>query len=227
MKLADFSIQSRMRPIKILKTFKRLPGVRPLARCLRLSSKDADPRAFLLRRFPGGSIGAEIGVHKGEFSERILRKVKPRKLHLIDPWKYESSDEYRNALYGRKAKGGQVEMDQLYDDVCNRLDRDIRVGRVTIHRGCSSDVCGGFPDEYFDWVYIDGNHLYEFVKQDLDVFYRKVKRGGYMAGDDYMLGGWWRGGVKLAVDEFVRNMPVELVEIRNYQFILRKRLSKS
>jgi hypothetical protein len=190
---------------------------------LGLSSKDVDPRTFLVRRFPCGSIGAEVGVHKGEFSEQILRIVKPRKLHLIDPWKYESSEEYRDAWYGGQAQGAQVEMDQRYDEVCNRFDRDIKSGRVTIHRGYSADVGRGFPDEYFDWVYIDGNHIYEFVKSDLELFYPKVKAGGYMAGDDYQLGGWWKGGVKLAVDEFLQNMPVELVEIRSYQFVLRKR----
>jgi hypothetical protein len=191
---------------------------------LGLASKYVDPRTFLLQRFPGGSIGAEIGVHKGEFSEQILRIVKPRKLHLIDPWKYESSEEYWGTLYGGKgAPGGQVEMDQRYDDVCIRFHRHIRSGRFTVHRGCSAHVCGGFPDEYFDWVYIDGNHVYEFVKSDLELFYPKVKAGGYLAGDDYKLGGWWKGGVKLAVDEFLKNMPVELVEIRSQQFILRKR----
>jgi hypothetical protein len=223
MKLANLLIRSRNRPGKIVKTLKRIPGVRPLARRLGLSSKDVDPRAFLLRRLPSGSIGAEIGVHEGEFSEQILRIVKPRKLHLIDPWKYESSDEYRDALYGGKAQGGQAEMNQRYDDVCNRFDGDIKAGRVTIHRGCSADVSGRFPDEYFDWVYIDGNHVYEFVKSDLELFFRKVKTGGYLAGDDYEQGRWWKGGVKRAVDEFLKNMPVELVEIRNYQFILRKR----
>jgi hypothetical protein len=191
---------------------------------LGLASKDVDPRTFLLQRFPGGSIGAEIGVHKGEFSEQILRIVKPGKLHLIDPWQYESSEEYWGALYGGKgAPTGQVEMDRRYDDVCIRFHRHIRSGRVTVHRGCSADVCGGFPDEYFDWVYVDGNHLYEFVKSDLELFYPKVKADGYLAGDDYKLGGWWKSGVKLAVDEFLKNMPVELVEIRSYQFILRKR----
>ena len=38
---------------------------------------------------------------------------------------------------------------------------------------------------YFDWIYIDGNHTYEYVKQDLEGYRPKVKPGGYMAGDDY------------------------------------------
>ncbi|MDJ0634304.1 MAG: hypothetical protein QNJ34_14035 [Xenococcaceae cyanobacterium MO_188.B29] len=42
-------------------------------------------RQFLLERLPKNSVGAEIGVHLGDFSEKILEIVKPNKLHLIDP----------------------------------------------------------------------------------------------------------------------------------------------
>ena len=49
---------------------------------------------------------------KESFSEQILHSVKPRELHLIDPWKYESSEEYNDAWYGGKAQGGQAEMDE-------------------------------------------------------------------------------------------------------------------
>jgi hypothetical protein len=171
---------------------------------------------------PTGSVGAEIGVHKGEFSEQILRSVQPRELHLIDPWKYQSSEEYKDAWYGGKAEAGQAEMDKRYEEVLTRFRRHLRSGRVFVHRGSSSGVCDKFSDDSFDWVYIDGNHLYEFVKNDLELYYHKVRSGGYIAGDDYKIGGWWKSGVKLAVDEFVKNMPVEVVDIRNDQFILRK-----
>ena len=217
-------IEPGTRTDKIRKTLKRIPAVRALARQLGLS-RDDGPRTFLLGRFPRGSIGAEIGVHKGDFSEQILRLVRPAKLHLIDPWKYESSDRYRNAYYGGKAKGGQVEMDHRYAEVCDRFRRHINSGRVIVHRACSGDACDSFPDDYFDWVYIDGNHLYEFAKDDLECFYRKVRSGGLITGDDYKTGGWWESGVKLAVDEFLNSRPVQLIEIRNYQFILAKRAS--
>ena len=38
-------------------------------------------------------------------------------------------------------------------------------GKVEVNRGTSEDVAQNFPDEYFYWVYIDGNHLYEYVKK--------------------------------------------------------------
>ena len=91
-----------------------------------------------------------------------------------------------------------------------------------MHCGSSSGVCDNFSDDSFDWVYSDRNHLYEFVKNDLELYYHKVRSGGYIAGDDYKIGYWRKSGVKLAVDEFLKNSAVEVVDIHDGQFILRK-----
>ena len=113
-------------------------------------------------------------------------------------------------------------MDERYLSLCNKFDREIQAGQVNVHLGYSTGVLEKFPNEYFDWIYIDGNHLYEYVKKDLELSFQKVKSGGYIAGDDYTDGGWWEGGVKKAVDEFSNNQAIRLVEICNAQFIFRK-----
>ena len=179
-------------------------------------------RAFLLRLLPAGSIGAEIGVYRGRFSEQILEVVRPRVLHLIDPWKHEEGEVYRKALFGGRSQGGQAGMDACLERVRSKFADEITAGRVVIHRGFSGDVVSRFPDQYFDWIYIDGNHLYEFVKQDLALAFRKTRIGGMICGDDYTDGGWWKGDVKKAVDEFIRERSVELLAIRNKQFALRR-----
>lgn len=181
-----------------------------------------DQREFLLKMLPRHSVGAEIGVHKGDFSKRILQTVKPRKLHLIDPWKHERSEIYKDAWYGGKTPGGQAEMERRYEAVLERFCKARASGQVEVHRGASQEVSRIFSDEYFDWVYIDGNHLYEYVKSDLEHYCKKVKRGGYLMGDDYGQDGWWAGGVTKAVDEFALSDGVELVRIKNSQFILRR-----
>ena len=71
-------------------------------------------------------------------------------------------------------------------------------------------------------VYIDGNHLYEFVKGDLEVYWSKVKSGGYIAGDDYGVRGWWQNGVTKAVDEFRSKRLCETILIRDRQFLLQR-----
>lgn len=202
---------------------KKNRGSRRIAQLLGLIPKQAGGRQFLLDMLPKQSVGAEIGVHMGDFSQHILDTISPRELHLIDPWEHQTSAIYKNAWYGGVAKGAQNEMDKRYAYVCNRFDQQIHAGRVKVHRGYSTDILEQFQDDYFDWVYIDGNHLYEYVKKDLKLSFDKTKSDGFITGDDYTDGGWWEGGVKKAVDEFSRNQAAQLIEIRNAQFIFRKK----
>lgn len=180
-------------------------------------------RATLLEMLPRHSVGAEIGVHLGDFSAEILRILAPARLHLVDPWKHFDAPAYEQAWYGGGAKRGQNEMDERYESVLMRFRREIHAGQVVVHRGFSSDFGVALPAEHLDWIYIDGDHTYEVVKHDLELFFGKIKRGGHLLGDDYHDGGWWAGGVKKAVDEFVHAHPVDVVTLKYEQFVLRKR----
>ncbi|NAO98477.1 class I SAM-dependent methyltransferase [Halomonas sp. MG34] len=177
-------------------------------------------RINLLEKLPKRSIGAEIGVHKGDFSQLIMQYVKPAKLHLVDPWKYENDSLYSESWYGGLS-GGQIELNERFEHVNNRFSKEVDNGVVQIHRAVSEAALLHFNDNSLDWVYIDGNHLYEYVMKDLALSYQKVKLGGMICGDDYQLGGWWEGGVKKAVDEFVEMNSLS-VDILGNQFIIFK-----
>jgi hypothetical protein len=179
-------------------------------------------RRPLLDLLPKQSVGAEIGVHKGDFSAVILDVVSPSRLHLIDPWHYETADVYDDAWYGGRASGGQAELDDRYRAVLDRFADEIGSGQVVVHRNESAPVLRELPSDTFDWVYIDGNHLYQFVKLDLELSLERTKVGGLITGDDYREGGWWDGGVKRAVDEFSDNAAVELLHLDTGQFVFRK-----
>jgi hypothetical protein len=143
-----------------------------------------DHRQRLLRKMPRNSVCAEIGVWKGEFSQQILRVVKPIELHLIDPWKYQP--DFPERMYGGSIAKKQEDMDQVYLQVKKKFENN---HKVKIARGYSEEVMAEYVDEYFDWVYIDGNHYYDFVKKDLELAFLKVKKGGLITGDDYNWGG--------------------------------------
>jgi hypothetical protein len=172
---------------------------------------------------PRGSVCAEIGVHLGDFSQEILAEVRPRTLHLIDPWKYETDETYAKSWYGGTQGGSQNTMDERHAGVIARFRREIDAGTVVVHRATSEEAARRLPDATLDWVYIDGDHQYEFARQDLAVYAAKVRPGGFLTGDDYIDGGWWQGGVKRAVDEFVRAGGGTLVSTDGAQFILRTR----
>jgi len=181
-----------------------------------------DPRVELLRQMLRGGDCAEIGVFRGDFSAKILRHTTPRVLHLIDPWKYEPSPAYQRSWYGGAKGRDQAYMDRMHDRVRRRFRKPIAAGVVHMHRCASAEAPSRFADESLNWVYVDGNHQYEFVKADLEWTARKIKPGGLLCGDDYGVTGWWGDGVTRAVDEFAARSDFERRQCQNHQFILRK-----
>ena len=143
-------------------------------------------RRKLLGSLPKNGRGAEIGVWNGGFSEHILEIAEPSELILIDPWDLLADEKPEDWTHKKHSQAD--EMRAMRENV------EAGVGsraNVTIRRGFSADVLATYPDDYFDWVYIDGNHLYDFVRQDLELSFQKVRPGGVVAGDDFF---WKRQG---------------------------------
>ncbi len=51
-------------------------------------------------------------------------------------------------------------------------------------REFSKKALGQFPDGFFDFIYIDGDHEYSAVREDCFMAFDKVRPGGYICGDD-------------------------------------------
>jgi Methyltransferase domain len=190
-------------------------------RKLRKKARDrARARAHLLKELPVGSVGAEIGVWKGDFSRVLLDHVQPKELHLIDPWRFFDDPDHAGSFYGGAVAKGQGDMDAIYESVVARFDREINCGVVRVHREMSVDAATAFDDASFDWVYVDGDHTYDAVKSDLELYRPKVKPGGLICGDDYGSDRW--PGVARAVDENVKSAAVDTVWIEPPEFVLRR-----
>ena len=67
------------------------------------------------------------------------------------------------------------------------------------------DVYGSFDDELFDVVIIDGDHTYDGVKKDFDLYISKVKKSGFVIFDDYGSADW--PDVQAYVDKEVAGHP--------------------
>jgi len=134
-------------------------------------------------------IGAEIGVATGNHAKQILSFLNIKQLVLVDPWKiYVDS-------YGITVD--KTELENTYKKTLNKFSNN---NKVRIIRDYSVNAAKMFDDEYFDFVYIDGDHSYEAVIKDLDSWYPKLKKYGVMCGDDY--GKASGKGVIKAVSEF-------------------------
>jgi hypothetical protein len=180
-------------------------------------------RLELLELLPKGGIGVEVGVFGGDFSELALQVAQPRILHLIDPWTAIDKATHRESLYSSAART-QAQMDEMYNRVLSRFKQRIDIGQVFLHRQTSGITLEELADASLDWVYIDGDHTYDAVINDLRVSARKTKRGGLICGDDYMLGGWWQDGVVRAVHNFLAEMRGEIMilAVIEAQYILRR-----
>jgi len=125
-----------------------------------------ESRAKMLEYLPKDSVVAEVGTQYGLFAEKILSIAKPKKLHLID---------YNFDLF--KAEVSQQQKTIFQDGIEN--------GTIELHEGDSSTILAGFPEEYFDWIYIDADHAYEGVCKDISEAYTKVKSDGILVFNDY------------------------------------------
>ena len=201
---------------KIKKFIAKLPFIPSIAVHVGIGG----PRLRALSALPKNGVGAEVGVHLGNFSSFIMDIAKPKKLFLIDPWKLFDSDDYSKSWYGSRVD--QKIMDERHDQVCARFKNQVDRGKVVIIRNESRAALESLADESLDFIYIDGDHTYEGVKSDLELSLRKIKAGGIITGDDYGPGSWWAGGVKRAVDELGWDDSVKLLWIEGTQFLFRK-----
>ena len=131
----------------------------------------------------GFTTGAEIGTRKGIFAESLCQRHPAMHLHCIDPWM-----EYNWVTQRRQ--------EELYPHALKRLSSY----NVTIIRKTSMDAVQDFSDETLDFVYIDGNHKFDFVMCDLIHWAKKVRQGGIVALHDYRPGEW--AGVVQAINAY-------------------------
>jgi hypothetical protein len=120
-------------------------------------SRDELPKFF---KDLGFSVGAEIGVDKGDFTQKFLDEG--LKMYAIDNW---------------------VNRRRTLQRVRTRF---ARYRNCTIIHKSSMETVGDFKPRSLDFVYIDADHRFPFVAEDLYHWYWRIRRGGVIAGHDYM-----------------------------------------
>lgn len=136
-------------------------------------------------------VGAEVGVQSGDNAEYMLNALDMKKLYLVDVWdKYVVNQEI-------------LDTSDLYEDVRKRF-----AGKnVEIIRDTSTMAAKKVKEWDLDFVYIDGNHMYDYVWHDLRHWWVKIRRGGVLCGHDFSP--QWMG-VLGAVWEFAKEMGLQV-----------------
>jgi hypothetical protein len=116
-------------------------------------------------------VGAEVGVYRGDTSRLLLETFPGLFLYLVDTWAGDSVGD--NIFSGKSA---------YYDTIKNVEEyRD----RVHILHTQSVLAAGAVPDGLLDFVFIDADHEYESVRDDIEAWFPKVRLGGLITGHDY------------------------------------------
>ena len=134
---------------------------------------------------------AEIGVEKGMTATFLLKHDQAiTDYYAVDPWhvpgKSQESNDVLQSYYDNLEAWSAAEPSFQ------------RNGRRAVHilRHGSEEAAGQLGVDYFDMVFIDAEHTFEAVRRDIQVWKRRVRPGGILAGHDFSL---FHPGVSLAV----------------------------
>ena len=157
----------------------------------------------IAQRFPPDAKlrGAEVGVWKGQCSAALLSRLLNLTLYMVDRWSvYSEQEKARDpiSLQVRRAQQAFASADIRARRAVQRYGR-----RAKILKMSSAEAVCLFEDATFDFVFIDGDHSYEGVRDDIERWLAKVKPGGWLCGHDYTRAGK-RPGITRAVDEAFR-----------------------
>ena len=134
----------------------------------------------------GYTKGAEIGVRRAKYSKYLCEKNPNLTLFCVDPW-----TPYNNKY--RKER-----QDRIYQEALkNTKGRNIKIIRKN-----SFDALADFEDGSLDFVFIDGNHTFDYVAPDIIYWSKKVRKNGMVIIHDYY--SWSGAGVREAVDAYTK-----------------------
>lgn len=139
----------------------------------------------------GAKVGAEIGTDHGKYAQQLFEGIPDLKLTCVDP--------YVAYTEGKDVKT-QDDVDKIYEEAFTRMyPYDAKFMRMI-----SMKAVRFVPDNSLDFVFIDGNHEYSYVSEDITEWTKKVKPGGIVAGHDYTENAERGYGVIEAVNEYTK-----------------------
>ena len=143
---------------------------------------------------------AEVGIGYGLHAKEILDNTNLEHLYLIDPYHFYPNDFFVDDV--NRSGGFEV----LAKNV--KLNLDVHKSRYTWYRKCSTEVTNDeIPNDFLDLVFIDADHSYIAVTNDLNFWWEKIRKGGWLMGDDYM--SCWPE-TKKAVDDWANKMNLKI-----------------
>lgn len=145
------------------------------------------------------NLWCEVGVGLGESTSIFLGFQKIHKIHCIDS--FSKHENYFDELaFAPEDLKKTIDFDIFKNVFLTRLKDEISNNRCIPIIDSSQNAAKIFDDNFFDVVYIDADHSYEAVKNDLFSYFDKVKARGFLCGHDYARDGRFGYSGKIAGD---------------------------
>jgi len=126
----------------------------------------------------GMRTGVELGVREGEFAHTILsRWFSCTKYVLVDLWKHQ--ENYADDA-NKDDSAQENTMQRALETLENFKDK------IEICRNYTTSCATQYPDDFFDFIYVDARHDFKGVAEDLSAWWPKLKAGGVFGGHDYV-----------------------------------------
>ena len=149
-------------------------------------------------------VGVEVGVHQGNCSSRLLRRMPKLVMHLVDSWRgWEELSSYRKTtdLVSTYSDEDQI---KVWKTARAQLVGQWGTDRARMWVADSLALARRFAEQgkRFDFVFIDADHSFDGVSADVRAWWPLVRDGGLLCGHDYGIGKGHNFGtqVKAAVD---------------------------
>jgi hypothetical protein len=152
----------------------------------------------------------ELGVYKGD-NFLALTAHKPKLAVAVDAWR-------DNGVHPRAYDDyTQKEFNEQYKYFKRRVSH---LPYVKIVRENTILAATLFPDNYFDFVYIDADHTMDACYTDIVNWYPKVKPTKFLTGHDYRSG----FGVVEAVNKFAKEKILEIIRFGHSNWAIIKNI---
>ena len=123
----------------------------------------------------------EIGVAVGDFSAFLVDEFSPAHFAAVDLFDLHESE----IIWGMRTS--DMFQGKTHGDFYAQKMASIYSGDLRIEQGLSADAIGRLPDNTYDIIYIDAGHAYENVLEDALVSLTKIRLGGFIVFNDYLM----------------------------------------
>jgi hypothetical protein len=152
---------------------------------LRRGGRLAIPRLLKEMHYTGQS--AEVGVYAGEFSAAIMSHWKRGGVHfMVDPY-LEHKTGCKSRTLARQhhcRRNSQLHFDKLFNHTRQTLTRKYGQ-RAKFLRNFSVEAALSMRESSLDFVYLDGRHDQDGVREDLLAWWPALCPGGLLSGHDF------------------------------------------